>query len=350
MFFSRRLSTVDLVEFARSLRYSLSSGLMLRDTMELMATKGTRSIRPVAGKIAANLRSGWSLHEAMEKESYAFPPLFSALTNVGEETGNLPEVMHELELYYEQQIKLRKEFVSEITWPIFQFCFAILIITGLIFLLGILQPGGGHGLGEPLDPLGIGLIGTRGALIFLGSVTGIVGGVWLLFAIVRLIFRRRAWVEWMLMCAPFLGPCIYSIALLRYSVALRLMLLTNLSIMKTLRLALRATDNPVFTNASPAIEASLKRGNSIHASMAASRIFPEKYLGMLAVAEECGKIPESLQIQARELDEFTRRRLTTLNRFASWGIWLGIAVLICFAIFRIFQSVYVGQIERHLLS
>jgi type IV pilus assembly protein PilC len=282
----------------------------------------------------------------MEKESYAFPPLFSALTNVGEETGNLPEVMHELEQYYEQQIKLRKEFISEITWPVFQFCFAILVITMLIFLLGILTPPGRGG--EPLDPLGIGLVGTRGAIIFLGSVVGVVVAGWILFKLVRRIFRGRAWVEWLLMSMPFLGPCLYSMALLRYSVALRLMLMTNLSIMKTLRLALRATDNPVFTNASPKIEASLKRGNSVHTSMAESRIFPEKYIGVLAVAEECGKLPESLHLQALELDEFTRRRLALLNRFASWGIWLGIALLICFAIFRIFQSVYVDQLQKHL--
>jgi type IV pilus assembly protein PilC len=254
--------------------------------------------------------------------------------------------MNELEIYYEQQIKLRQEFWSEISWPLVQFVIAILLITGLIYLFGILQP---LNSAQPLDPLGLGLYGGRGALIFFGTVVGTLVGGMLLLTLFRVLFRGRLLVEWTLMRLPVLGPCLYSLALLRYSVALKLMLQTNLSIMKTLRLALRATDNPVFTHATTAVEAALKRGNSVSASMAAARIFPAKFLSVVAIAEECGRLPETLQLQARELDENTRRRLARLNRFATWGIWLGISSLIIFAIFRIFFAIYVKQIEKQIL-
>ena len=37
-----------------------------------------------------------------------------------------------------------------------------------------------------------------------------------------------------------------------------------------------------------------------------------------------------------------------LNRFASWLVWLAIAVLIITVIFRIFRVAYLGNIEKYL--
>src|SRR5947209_10131721 len=100
LFFSKRLPLSALIDLCRSMRYSLGAGLMLRDVMDLLAGKGTRPIRPVAAKISKDLKAGWSLQDALNKQQAAFPPLFIALTTVGEESGNLPEVLGELEKYY----------------------------------------------------------------------------------------------------------------------------------------------------------------------------------------------------------------------------------------------------------
>src|SRR5262249_5872157 len=132
----QRLSLANLIEFCRSLRFSLSSGLTLRDAVRLMAGKGPRSLRPVAEKIGADLGAGWSFQDDLAKQEKVFPSLFLAIASVGEESGNLPEVLNELEKYYQIQQKLRREFISEITWPVTQFVAAIFVITLLIYILG----------------------------------------------------------------------------------------------------------------------------------------------------------------------------------------------------------------------
>src|SRR5262249_13147304 len=155
-----------LIELSHAVRYTVSSGLMLRDAMDLMSRQGTREVRPVAERIARDLKGGWSLQEALQRQEDRFPPLFTALAAVGEESGRLPEVMAELEKYYTTQQKLRRAFRSEISWPVFQFVAAVFVVAGLIFFLGaVAVPDSPDG--KPVDPTGLGLIGERGALIFL---------------------------------------------------------------------------------------------------------------------------------------------------------------------------------------
>src|SRR5262249_28289617 len=144
MFFSRRLSIKDLVDLCRSMRYSLASGLTLRDVMDLLHTNGPPRLRPVAAEISKELKAGWSLQDAISKQSAVFPPIFLALVTVGEESGNLPEVLTELEKYYKVQQKLRREFIDQITWPVIQFGMAVFVIAGLIWVLDFvsqLNPG-----------------------------------------------------------------------------------------------------------------------------------------------------------------------------------------------------------------
>src|SRR5579871_1565883 len=139
MFFSRRLSIKDLIDLCRSMRYSLASGLTLRDVMDLLSTNGPPRLRPVAAQISKELKAGWSLQDAIGKQAHVFPPLFLALTAVGEESGNLPEVLTELEKYYRVQQKLRRDFIDQISWPVVQLVLAVFVIAGLILVLGIIK-------------------------------------------------------------------------------------------------------------------------------------------------------------------------------------------------------------------
>jgi type IV pilus assembly protein PilC len=345
MFFaSKRLSVADLIELCRAMRFSLASGLMLREVMELLATRGTRRIRAVASEVVKELKAGWGLQEALNKHQESFPPLFLAMAAVGEESGNLPEVLGELEKYYTQQQKLRREFVSEITWPVFQVVFAVLVIAGLILVVELL--GLKDTKGNPYDPLGLGLYGERGALLFLQFAAFLVLGVWILFLVLRRLLRRRAIVERFLFRIPLIGPCLRAIVLTRFCVALRFMLETNLPIMKAIRLSLQATDNAAFVTTAPAAEASLRKGNGVATSLTQCQLFPESFISAVVVGEESGRLPEILRHQGDEYDDAARRRLNLLNKVASWLVWLGIAFLMIFTILSIFKTAYMGNIEK----
>src|SRR5436309_9197827 len=164
MLFSSRLSLSNLVELSRALRHYLGAGLTLRDVFRQQADKGPLRVRPIAGRIRDALEQGDSLEAALERERSAFPPLFLSMAGVGEESGNLPEIFHELENYYLLQQKLRRQFISQIAWPVIQLVMAIFVVAGLILILGIIAEI--RGADKPFDPLGLGT-GEGAAIRFL---------------------------------------------------------------------------------------------------------------------------------------------------------------------------------------
>ena len=329
------------------MRYSLASGRMPHDTMQLVATQGPRSVRKLAGRIATDLKSGWGLQDALEKQRGAFPPLFLALTAVGEETGTLPDILAEMEKYYVLRQKLRRDFFQEISWPIFQLVAAVLVIAGLIYVTGTFAAVPAQGA-MPADPLGIGLVGKQGAVRFLQLVGGTVLAAAGLFWLLKVALRRRAIVERLLLRLPLIGSCIRTMVLARFCLALHFLLEASLPVRKVLRLAFLASDHPAFIAALPKAEASLRQGHSITASMTAARVFPRDFLGRVAIAEDSGRLAEALEQQALELDDQAKRRLVLLNRLASWLVWLAIAVIITSAIVRLFSVAYEGSLENFL--
>lgn len=343
MRFSTQLPLQNLIELCRALRHNLEAGLTLRDILRQQAVKGSLAIRPVAERLHKELEHGDSLQDALQREKASFPPLFLDLASIGEETGTQPEIFAELEKYFLMQQRLRRQFLTQITWPAVQLIAAILIISFLIFIMGFIAKSGG---GKALDPIGLGLTGTSGALVFLFSSFGLVGGIVGIYLLATRTLKQKETVDGFLLRVPIVGPCLRALALTRFCLALRLTQETGMSILKALRLSLRATGNAAYVARTEAVQTVLKEGNDLTLALTNDYLFPEEFRNIIAVAEESGRVPEVMRQQAAYYEEEAGRRTTALAAAAGWGVWAIVAALIIVAIFRIFFTVYLGQINK----
>jgi type IV pilus assembly protein PilC len=198
----------------------------------------------------------------------------------------------------------------------------------------------------PLDPLGVGLIGGKGALIFLGLVSGAVLGLIFTCWLLQALLGRSAFMQRLLLYLPLVGKAIQAQSVTRFALALQLLLDTRVSVLRSLRLSLQSTDNAAFIAAYPRVEAAINRGHGIATALEAPGLFPPRFLGVIAVAEESGRLPESLKFQAEEFDEQAKRRLTLISQVASGLVWLTIVLVLMLIIFRIFDTVYIRNIDK----
>jgi type IV pilus assembly protein PilC len=325
----------SLIEFCRVLRHNLAAGLTLRRVFRQQAERGPYAVRPVAERISEQLEQGESLEAALKAERHKFPPIFIALTAVGEESGNLPEVLTELEEYFLLQQRLRRQFISQIAWPVFELVAAIFVIAGMIFVLAVLSQGP-----KPFDPLGLGYTGTAGAVKFLWHAFGMIGLLIALYFIVTRTLRQQALIDEVLLRLPVVGPCMQALALMRFCLALRLTMETGMPITSTVRLSMRATGNAAYVNHTDAAVTGLKAGDDLTVALSKAKLFPSDFLDIMANAEEGGRVPEVMRHQGEYYEEEARRRMTILSRTASWGLYVGISCIIIFIIFRIFMSIY----------
>ncbi len=85
----------------------------------------------------------------------------------------------------------------------------------------------------------------------------------------------------------------------------------------------------------------MRRGEELTVTLSDSRLFPEDFQHMIAVAEESGRLDQVLAHQAEHYHEESGRRLAVLTGLAGYGVWLLVGLIIIVAIFRI-ATWYIG--------
>jgi type IV pilus assembly protein PilC len=342
MLFSRRLPLPALIQLCRSLKHNLDAGIMLRDVFRQQAQRGPASVRPVADRIAQALTEGDNLATALHREKALFPPLFLSLTEVGEETGNLPEVCGELEKYYQLQRKFWQQFISQSILPVLQFVAATFVIALLLVILGWIAD---VNRTKPMDPLGLGLTGARGAVVFLVTIYGTLAALVAGYAILGRSLEQKAMVDRVLLRLPVIGPFLWDLCLNRFCVGLRLTMDSSMPMADALDLSLRATGNAAFISKGRVIRNSIMSGDDLTTALTRCKLLPVDFVNIIAVAEEGGRVPEVMANQAHYYEEEATRKLAVLTRVAGFGIWLFVAILIIMAIFRI-AGIYINALNQ----
>jgi type IV pilus assembly protein PilC len=331
----------DLTRFCRLARHGLAAGLSLVDVFRQQADRGPPSLRPIIAAVGERLSRGEGLEDALKAEGDRLPPLFVTMTAVGEQTGNLPDTFGELERYYELQWTLRRRFLAEIAWPVFQFVMAVGVIALMLLVLGLIAGAGT----APLDPIGLGT-GVRGAGTWLLLVFGVVAASWGGFRLLARSVRHKAKVDRFLLRLPVFGTCLEAFALSRFCLGLRLTLGAGLPVKSAVKRSLDATGNAAYPATFEAASSALRRGDDLTTILKACAIFPRDFLDMVENAEEGGRVPEVMEKQAEFYQEESSIRLRVLMRFAGFGVWAAVAILLIFMIFRIYITAYLGPLEQ----
>jgi len=341
MFFAPSAPLTGLIVWCRAFRHGLSAGLSLPRVFRQQANKGPKSMREIAGRVADRMESGTSLEESLEPERAAFPPMFFDMVGIGERTGHLPEIFRSLTEYYEVQLSMRRKFIREITWPVFQFVAAVGVIAMLIMILGIIGESNGS---PPIEPIGMGLSGTSGAITFVVAVVLVIGLMWGGYVFFTRGVRQRAKVEALLLKIPAVGPCLDALAMQRFCIGMQMTMEAGIPIEQATKRSLRATGNAAFMACEKQIVQNVRAGRDLTSTLTRCGVFKEEFLHIMQTAEESGQIPEVMAQQAEFYREEADRKLSGLTKAASFGVWLFVAILIIIAIFRIF-SVYIGAIN-----
>jgi type II secretory pathway component PulF len=337
MLFSRQLSLSSLIELCRALRHNLSAGLSLVQVFRQQADRGPLAVRPIARNITDMLAGGDSLEAALANERRHFPPILLTLAEVGEQTGTLPEVFAELEKYFALQQRLRRQFWVQSFWPIFQLFAGIFVVTLMLLVLGA--------LGSDFAPLGSRFRGVGGAFLFLTLALGSIAGIVALYYLATRGLGQAAFVHALLLRLPVLGPCLEAVALARFCLCVHLTMETSLALPKALRLCLRATGNAYFASKADAVSDYIRGGDDLSEALSRTGLFPYEFLGIMATAEEAGRVPEAMRQQADYYSEEAERRLRAVTAAASVLVWLIVAAFLIFLIFSIFTRAYLAPIQ-----
>ncbi|MDD5252916.1 MAG: type II secretion system F family protein [Candidatus Omnitrophota bacterium] len=115
-----------LAEFTRTFALLLANGVPVLDALQItVPTINNGIFRLELEKVHSDIIVGTPLSQSMKKSSW-FPPFLTNMIAVGERGGNLQEVLLEVAVFYEREVRKINKIMTSLLEP------AIILIMGLI--------------------------------------------------------------------------------------------------------------------------------------------------------------------------------------------------------------------------
>ncbi len=136
-FVNSLIKTSAVTRFCRSFATLSKSGVPMLKSMELVAgASGNLVVSKAVERMGKEIQEGERMSDVM-KRTRIFPELVIQMVSIGEEAGNIAEMLDRTSEYFEQELEGAIESVTSLMEPI------MMIVVGLIvgvFVMGILLP------------------------------------------------------------------------------------------------------------------------------------------------------------------------------------------------------------------
>ena len=218
----------------------------------------------------------------------------------------------------------------------------IVVISLLIFVLGMVNPN--------MDALGLGLTGTKGAMIFFLTAVGILCALMGTVQTIANDENLKSKALGLAMSIPGLASCVRAFALQRFSLAWRFMAEAGVKADRTMASALRATANRAYREKSETASKKLRKGGEVCEVLAdcGTKLFPEEYQEAARIGEETGQLAEVMGKQALHYQDESERKMKLVTSAAGVGIYMMMVLLMILAIGQLFMHAYINPMNEQL--
>ena len=304
----------EVVMFSRQLALLLESGTDLVGALELLQAQiGNHALQKMVKEIITDVRGGAKLSQAMSKHPKAFSKLYCRTVAVGEETGNLEQVLRQMADYLEKQAGAAAKVKSAMIYPIIILVLVILVIAIMVFFVmpNFMSLYGALGARLPLATRA--LLAISGFLlnywwIILLAVVGIAAGV---YAYIKTPAGRYRWDMFMLK-VPLLGPVTHFSELARCASTISTLFRAGVPLPEIMTLAIDNAQNKVIVNALTTVRDEMLKGQGLSRPMSRNPVFPPLIVQMAAVGEGTGNLDATMETVAQSYEMEANSRTDAL--------------------------------------
>ena len=334
---SGSINSTELALFTRQLATLTRSGLPLDEALTAVSQQSeSKRVQRVTLGVRSRVVEGNSLASSMAEFPGAFPVLFRATIEAGEQAGRLDGVLERLADYADRGQQLRNKLLVSLIYPIALVLVAILVIVAMMTYVVPKIVGVFNSIGQTLPPL------TRGLIALSDFLRA--DGIYLLLAIVAAVvlflnamrsedFRRK--VHRQQLRLPLFGRLVRGANTGRFMRTLGILFGSGVPILEALRIGSQVVTNLPMREAVDDAAKRVREGVSVSRSLTDSKLFPPITLHLIASGESSGKLDEMLDRaatnQERELETTIAAMVGIMEPLVILGMG-GIVLLIVLAI------------------
>ncbi len=302
------INSNELALFTRQLATLVRSGLPLDESLTAVSEQSeSKRVKRVALGVRASVVEGTSLAQALEQFPNAFPTLFRATVEAGEQSGKLDYILERLADYVERRQQMQSKLMLAAVYPAI---LTLVAISVVVLLLTYVVPQVVEvftSIDAKLPALTTGLIALSD---FLRDY-----GIYLLIAIAAgsFLFRRmmlndafKRRVHRHILRLPMIGRLVRGANAGRFTRTLGILFGSGVPILDALQIGTQVVSNLPMRDAIESAAIRVREGASLSRSLAASKLFPPITVHLIASGESSGSLDEMLdraaENQEREVE------------------------------------------------
>lgn len=297
----------------------LDAGLTIEQALTALIEQSEHSgARQVLAGVRAEVLAGHSLHAALGQYDNTFPPIYRAVVDAGEKSGELPVLLARLADYLEAWQTTRQKILQALLYPLLVSIVALVVVVGLVTYV-VPQIVGVFKQSKQALPLL-----TRGLIFTSDLLRG--SWLWLLLVaigaplLVRRTLRRDAALQlrWhrSLLRVPLLGRHLRTLDSARLASTLAIMVGSGVPLLTALETGKAVIANQVLRQAVDKAISQVREGSPLHRALATDRLFPPLLVHLIASGEASGTLGKMLERAASQQQaELDRRTAVALGLF-----------------------------------
>lgn len=282
--------------FYHEFQILIESGVDMQRALQIIIDdQKNLKVKSSLEQVLKDIINGLTLSKSLEKSTFFSPFEFQNI-KIGEETSKLKLVLAHLTLFFKNKIKLRRQIISLITYPLF----VIFITIGvLFFMLNSVVPmfeDVFKQFGQELPPLTQKIIWISNhfnyfIVLFLVIITSI--------SIMIISQKKQIWFRSygssFLLKIPIFGNLITKIYLTRFCQSMTLLLNTKTPLLNSLDLVEKMISYYPIEIAIKHIKKGIMNGENLYSNLDKHPIFPKKFISLIKIAEETNQLEKSFE-------------------------------------------------------
>jgi type IV pilus assembly protein PilC len=337
------VSLTEKLIFTRNFQVMVAAGISLPRALTTLANQTkNQKFKKTLNSVAEEVTRGKSLSEALAKFPEIFPELYISMVKVGEEAGNLEEVLKVLAQQMERVHELKSRVKGAMLYPAIIIC--AMIGIGILMLIMVVPK-----LASTFAELGIELPLTTRMVISVGLF---LSKKWFLvpflaigaFFFLRMILKTGAGKEafdTLFLKIPIIAPIVKKTNTAYTARTLSSLISAGVPIVRALEVTSGALGNVFFKRAIRDASEKVKKGGKLSEALVPyQNIYPPILTQMIAVGEETGQTSEVLAKLANFFEEEVGRATKNLSAVIEPLLMIIIGGIVGFFAISMIQPMY----------
>lgn len=299
----KKVSISDLSVFCRQFAAMTSAGVPVTRAMTTLAKQTVNKTLSEAVKtVADDVEAGSTLADAFSQYPKIFNPLFIAMIRSGELGGILEQSLISLSAQLQKEKKLKDNIKSAISYPRNIGIFALIILVAmLLFMVPIFE---NMMNGATIQGVTKVIFGLSHSLRE-GWYYWIIGVIIVIVVLRTIIKSKPAHIFWEnhKLTMPKFGDFMTKMVVARFCRTLATLLSGGVTAVQALESAGATAGSDLIDKAVKDAIVDIEDGKSISDSLDKSGLFPPMLIGMIAIGEESGTLPDLLDKVAEFFEE-----------------------------------------------